>query len=68
MGAQTHLHLCYMDYNEMINGGYYKDCHYEQMKPIAKLDNAKKLIAFTKEIILKNDIVKNNQKVLDFFK
>ena len=33
------------------------------MKPIAKLDNAKKLIAFTKEIILKNDIVKNNQKV-----
>ena len=67
MGAQTHLHLCYMDYSELINGGYYRDCHYEQLRAIAKLENAKKMIKFTKEIIVKNNIVKNNQEVLGFF-
>lgn len=26
-GAQTQLHLTYMDQSALVNGGYYKDCH-----------------------------------------
>lgn len=68
MGAQTHLHACYMDYKELISGGYYRDCHFEALRPIAKLENAKQLMQFTKEIILKNDIIKGNEEIINFFK
>ena len=68
MGAQTTLHCCYMKWEKLINGGYYRDCHYEKLKPIGLLGNAKRLIDFDKSIIEKNNIVKGNKKVMQIFK
>ena len=68
MGAQTHLHACYIDYDNLVNGGYYKDCQHEILKPIARKENAFKLMNFTEQILLKNNIVKNNEQIVQFFK
>ena len=68
MGAQTTLHCCYMDWEKLSNGGYYRDCHYEKLRPIGLLEKAQKLIAFDKAIIEKNNIVKGDKKVLQIFK
>lgn len=67
MGAQTTLHCCYMEWEKLSNGGYYRDCHYEQLRPIGLLKNAQKLIAFDKAIIEKNNIVKGDKKVMQIF-
>eukprot|EP00833_Pecoramyces_ruminatium_P001687 jgi/Orpsp1_1/1175719/evm.model.c7180000054940.1 len=67
MGAQTTLHCCYMDWKELSNGDYYRDCHYEKLKPIGLLDNAQKTIAFDKAIIEKNNIIKGDKKILKIF-
>lgn len=67
MGAQTTLHCAYMNWEELSNGGYYRDCHYERLINIGLLENAKKLIAFDKAVIEKNDIVKGDKKVLQIF-
>lgn len=67
MGAQTSLHLSYMNWDDIVNGAYYKDCHFENMKEIGKIQNAKKMIEFTQELIAKNDIVKKDQKILKLF-
>ena len=63
-GAQTTLHLCYMDWEQLSNGGYYRDCHYEKLKPIGLLDNAKKMIRFDKKIIENNNTVKGDKRVI----
>ena len=68
MGAQTTLHCCYMEWEKLSNGGYYRDCHYEQLTRIGLLKNAQKLIAFDKAIIEKNNIVKGDKKVMQIFK
>ena len=68
MGAQTTLHCCYMEWEKLSNGGYYRDCHYEQLISIGLLDNAQKLIAFDKAIIEKNNIVKGDKRVMQIFK
>ena len=68
MGAQTTLHCCYMEWEKLSNGGYYRDCHYEQLTSIGLLDNAQKLMAFDKAIIEKNNIVKGDKKVMQIFK
>ena len=68
MGAQTTLHCCYLEWEKLSHGGYYRDCHYEKLKPIGLLHNARKLISFDKAIIEKNNIVKNNSKVMRIFK
>ena len=68
MGAQTTLHCCYMEWEKLSNGGYYRDCHYEKLSSIGLLDNAQKLIAFDKAIIEKNDIVKKDKRVMQIFK
>jgi NAD(P)-dependent dehydrogenase (short-subunit alcohol dehydrogenase family) len=68
MGAQTTLHCCYMEWEKLSNGGYYRDCHYEQLTSIGLLDNAQKLIAFDKAIIEKNNIVKGDKRVMQIFK
>ena len=67
MGAQTCLNCCYNDYEELINGGYYKDCHFEKLGKIANLNNSKKIMEFTKSIIIKNNFVKNNFEILKMF-
>jgi NAD(P)-dependent dehydrogenase (short-subunit alcohol dehydrogenase family) len=68
MGAQTTLHCCYMEWEKLSNGGYYRDCHYEQLKSIGLLNNAQKTIAFDKIIIEKNNIVKGDKRVMQIFK
>ena len=68
MGAQTTLHCCYMEWEKLSNGGYYRDCHYEQLTHIGLLKNAQKLIDFDKVIIEKNNIVKGDKKVMQIFK
>jgi len=67
MGAQTHLHCCYMDFEKLKQGGYYRDCHEETLKEIGTLKYAKKMMQFTKEIIVKNNTVKGDQKVMNYF-
>lgn len=67
MGAQTTLHCCYMEWEQLSNGGYYRDCHYERLKSIGLLHNAQKLMAFDKAIIEKNNIVKGDKKVMEIF-
>ena len=68
MGAQTTLHCCYMEWEKLSNGGYYRDCHYEQLKSIGLLNNAQITIAFDKIIIEKNNIVKGDKRVMQIFK
>ena len=68
IGAQTTLHCCYMEWEMLSKGGYYRDCHYEQLTSIGLLDNAQKLIAFDKAIIEKNNIVKGDKRVMQIFK
>ena len=68
MGAQTTLHCCYMDWEKLSNGGYYRDCLNEKIKPIGLLENAKNLLFFDKEIMEKNNIVKGDKKIMKIFK
>ena len=67
MGAQTTLHCSYMDWDELSNGGYYRDCRYEQIRKIGLLTNSKKLIAFDKAILKKNNIVKGDKNIMKIF-
>ena len=67
MGAQTTLHCAYMNFEELTNGGYFVDCHIEPLKNIGKLEYAKKMINFTKKLIEKNNIVKGNENIMNFF-
>ena len=67
MGAQTTLHCCYMDFEKLSNGGFYRDCQNEKIKSIGLLKNAMKLIEFDKKIIEKNNIVKGDKKVMKIF-
>ena len=67
MGAQTCLECCYNDYEELINGGYYQNCHFEKLYKIASLNYSRKIMEFSKSIIIRNDFVKNNLEVLKIF-
>jgi len=42
MGAQTTLHLCYMDYFSLINGGYYANCKLDKITPLASDESTRK--------------------------
>ena len=68
MGAQTTLHCCYMDFERLSSGGFYRDCQNEKLKSIGLLKNAIKSIEFDKEIIEKNNIVKDDKKIMKIFK
>lgn len=54
MGAQTTLNACYIDYDQLSNGGLYKDCREEHLTPMASQDNVNKMMQFTDVIIQKN--------------
>ena len=43
-GAQTQLFLSYVDYNELINGGYYSDCKLKNVSKNAKNKELNKII------------------------
>ncbi len=49
MGAQTTLHLCYMDDIDFVSGVYYSDC---RVKPLGEkhgnMDNVKRHIKYYK--------------------
>ena len=64
MGAQTTLHCAYMDFEQLTNGGYFKDCKIQPLKSIGKINFAKQMINFTKELIVKNNIVQGNNDVM----
>lgn len=69
MGAQTHLHTSYMKYEELENGGYYRDCHIEELKPIAtNFGNVQKMMDFTKTLLVKNGICGEHKGILKYFK
>ena len=67
MGAQTTLHCCYVDFEKLVNGGFYRDCQSDKIKSIGLLKNAKKLIAFDKELLEKYNIVKGDKNVMKIF-
>jgi len=55
MGAQTTLHVAYMDYEELNSGAYFNHCHEEKQKEIAcNSEKIKEFMNFTKDQILKN--------------
>ena len=43
-GSQTQLFLSYVDYNELINGGYYSDCKLKNVSNNAKNKELNKVI------------------------
>ena len=64
MGAQTTLHCCYIDFEKLVNGGFYRDCKNDKIKSIGLLKNAIKLIQFDKELLEKYNIVKGDKNVM----
>jgi retinol dehydrogenase-12 len=46
VGAQTTLHCCYLDYSEIIKGGYYANCKVAKESDAAK--NKENMISFMK--------------------
>jgi hypothetical protein len=54
-GAQTTLHMGYMDWEQFPSGAYFNNCHPEKLKDIAKdSDKIKEFRQFTKLQILNN--------------
>jgi len=49
MGAQTSLHTCYIDYNNLVTEGYYEDC--KLSKCSANAANDEKRLTFTKSCL-----------------
>ncbi len=66
-GAQTHLHACYYDYEHLPNGCFLKDCQIKSLRQHACIENANKLMSFTKKQFNKNNIAKGCSEVENFF-
>lgn len=60
VGAQTTIHLAYMDYKDLVSGGYYADC---KLKKVGKSANNKayerKIWEVTHRLINESDVYKN---------
>ena len=55
MGAQTTLHLAYIDFNEMKSGAYYSNCSEEKLKDFATdRERIDEFMNFTKKQIVRN--------------
>jgi retinol dehydrogenase-12 len=55
MGAQTTLHLAYMDFDKMNSGAYYSNCSEEKLKDFATdRERIEEYMNFTKKQIVKN--------------
>lgn len=62
-GAQTILHLCYMDKNEFVNGGYYENCKPRSLyKALNDEDFRKRANKSTYDLITGSDAFKSNLK------
>jgi retinol dehydrogenase-13 len=60
-GAQSSLHVCYLDYNEVVSGAYYSDCKLSQSSKLTKSKEIReKVIEYTAHLIGKSDVFKNN--------
>lgn len=67
IGAQTHLHACYYDYDNLSNASFFKDCQLKKLLRTASSENANRLMIYTKKLFEINDIAKNNELVEKFF-
>lgn len=55
MGAQTTLHVAYIDYNTLKSGGYYTNCHEEDPSELAlSKENMRRTMDYTKSLITKH--------------
>jgi retinol dehydrogenase-12 len=68
-GAQTTLHACYLDYDKMNSGDYYRDCHVGQLKQLASSEEyMKKYMDYTYKLILKmKDRNSLPEEVIEYF-
>jgi NAD(P)-dependent dehydrogenase (short-subunit alcohol dehydrogenase family) len=52
MGAQTTLHVCYADYNDLTNGAYYSNCKISKMSDLANNKNLRnRFMDYSKRLI-----------------
>ena len=42
IGVQTTLHVCYLEYAGLVNGGYYSNCKVSKMSRLACDENLRK--------------------------
>ena len=55
MGAQTTLHVAYLDYNDIPSGAFFNHCKVEELTNIGQnLQNVTKFMQHTKDLITKN--------------
>jgi retinol dehydrogenase-13 len=55
VGAQTTLHIAYMDYDELKSGVYFRDCREYKIKEVhGNRDKRNEFINFTEKILKKN--------------
>lgn len=43
-GSQTHMHVCYSSYEELISGGYYSDCEVTPISATARNTDIRKAV------------------------
>lgn len=67
-GAQTTLHICYMDYKDLNSGAFFNNCAEEPLREIASNPaNVIKMNELTKQVIMKN--MKNiPESVMEYLK
>ena len=69
MGAQTTLHTCYIEKNELVNGGYYYNCKVQKKSANIRLNNLeKKIHQLTNYAITNSLLFKENTEDADFMK
>ena len=56
MGAQTTIHLCYMDYKSIVSSGYYQNCQLSKFVNLARDDSLRKRFMEYSLKVIKNKI------------
>lgn len=63
-GAQTSLHLCYMDFGKINSGAYYSDCKLTQPSSLTKNKALREAVMdYTAELIKSNDSISTLIKI-----
>ena len=69
MGAQTSLHVSYVDKSELVSGGYYCDCKLQMTSQKLKKDNLeKKIHEISLKAIKRSQVYQDNLNDEDFVK